>query len=248
MKKFGSFLFVVILTAGLTFVAVSGNFFMANLIIKSEERANQDILSALGGYQYAKYLDIKLVETLSESGDSIRNETSAKFVYNEDHEYDFAGHKKSIENIDGVETVIEFDFYYIDGILYIDNKNEEQKTKTTIQYEYALEEIFYFSFVVFWQPIDMFEEMGDEATFTPTIAFSSSPFYIGQDYNLNLIDEATEQNLNVTFKLDMLKHFRGMDYTFSQGEEGCSFCSNVYSYNKVLTLVIPNNLNTYVEA
>lgn len=247
MKKFIGFLFTVIITAGLTFVLVTGNFFMFNLVLKNQTKAVQELNEALAGYDYSKYYDLTVHENVVNGEDELTNETTLKVAYDEDHGLDFMGHKHSVEKTGTVEDVTEFNFYYVDGYLYINNEETEEKSKSALSFNSAVDQIFLFGEIVLIQTFDVGEEfIGEETIFSTQFATSFTPFYVGLAYSFH---EGTEEDLTeytVTFKLDMLKQFRGITYDVRMGTGSYNVITNILSYNKPLTLTIPSDLDTYL--
>lgn len=248
MKKFIGFLFTVIITAGLTFVLVSGNFFMFNLVLKNQTKAVQELNEVLAGFDYAKYYDMTVLEHIVNGDDELTNNITLKVAYDEDHGMDFMGHKRSVEKSGEIETVNEFDFYYVDGYLYINNEEAEEKSKSSLSFDNAIDNIFLFGEIVLIETFDVEEEfVGEETVFSTQLATSFSPFYVGLGYSFHngTSEDTTEYTL--TFKLDMLQQFRGISYNVRMGVASYNIATTVLSYNKPLTLTLPTDLETYLD-
>jgi len=248
MKKFIAFLFTILITAGLTFVLVSSNFFMFNLVIKNQAKAIQEINEVLAGFDYSKYYDMTVRENVVNDEGELINEITLKVAYSDDHGFDFMGHKKSTEKSGTIEEITEFDFYFVDGILYINNQEEEEKSKSSFSFDGALDEIFMSNEIVLIETFDIEEEfIDDETVFSTKFAASFSPFYVGLGYSFHKGTPEDLTEYKITFNLDMLKNFRGLTYEVRMGEVHYSVLTNVISYDKELTLTIPTDLDTYLD-
>lgn len=248
MKKFLAFLFTIIISAGLTFVMVSGNFFMFNLIIKNQTKAIQEINEAIAGFSYSKYYDMTVYENMVDGEDEVINQTSIKFAYNENYDFNFAGHKTQKERTGSTEEVTEYDFYYVDGVLYVNNPGTEEKSKSTLSLNNALGGIFQFYNIVLLEAFNIEAEfVNEETVFSTQFVASASPLYVGLSYSFHNGTAEDVMEYEITFSLDILKAYRGISYNVRMGEANSNFSTKVFSYNKPLTLTIPTDLETYLD-
>lgn len=133
--------------------------------------------------------------------------------------------------------------------MYLNNEEENSKTKTSRSFSSAMDSIISNYEVVLLGPIDISTEVvNDETTFNSSFAMSGSPFFVGLNYVFHNGTAEDSTEYTITFTIDMLKNYRGMDYDVRFGTGTWRIRSTVVSYNQELTLTIPTDLDTYAVA
>lgn len=243
MKKFLAWLIIIVLLAGGAFFALGNDMFMINLITQNRIKAAQDIEEELSGYRHAGSYNFSVVESAVNGEDTLSNVVTIKMIHSST-ESSLVAHSVLTTVESGVETVVERNFYYKEGYLYVDNLTETTKTKEEKGYGNSLDDIFTYADILFFPDTNIEEDFGDY-TFSSGFKFSTSPFYVGQQYNYST-EDALMGTIMLNFKFDMLRNYRGIYYSFGTETENYSIDTNVFGYNNISALTFPADLDTYV--
>lgn len=241
MKKFVAFLITILLIGSIAFLALGNDMFMLLVISQNKNKAAITLTEEVAGFNVWSNYDLKVVKEEKFNNEVITNEITFKSV-TDNNELAFVAQKKTIHKIDQAETSVTTKYYYKENNLYKDV--DGVKTSTTLTSTLALTQVFGTStamvFLVGLDPIDLFESAN---SFSAGVNFSLSPFYVGQNLKVNY--EVDNDKIEVVFKFDLFRNYRGLSYQESTATTTLNLNVHVLSINKAVQLNFPANFDAF---
>ena len=246
MKKFIAVLIVIVILGSLAIFTIANDFFMFNVIQKDRLRANAQIEEEVsGGFGNGNYYDLKVFAQSDNGTTTDTLEVSIKLLFDENGDECFVINSKETV-VAETTTITEINYYYYEGALYTENLTEETKTKTTISFSNAIDNVVPNYDVVFISNVDIDNEFKD-FEFTSSLMSNLNPFYLGQKYTYTLMTTETT-GFEIAFKFDLFRNYKGIDYIVHFDTATYTTKTDVLSYNKPFTLTMPSNLDSYIVA
>lgn len=248
MKKFIAFLFAFIFGGLISFAVFNNNMFLVLMLFQNKQTAETHLIEELSTFQYRSYFDLTLIEGYFDNQEDSEMEKTTHLLMVKDEEtdtYSFIADLTITERDGDVEETKVYTIYYMDDVVYVNNKTDEEKTKESTDFDGAISYPTNNANLLFIEPFLIENEFGEDFVSKIVPTYSTNPFFVG--VKLQLINDNDTYDLTYEFTFDFLGNYRGVKlgvaYDDGIAAEYVQFVVN-NANEKPITLDFPSDLAT----
>ena len=229
---------IAIIVVGVGSIFVLNDFAMTTLLSNNSNRSFYIVESVMENAFDSRYFEMDIYfesKAISSQTPSFTTSTVMKAIHYDNNTYGYT----AVENYD--ENT--FNLFYKEGVLYFNVDGTDYKNKQNYATAQASFQPYILQYLdghyIFPTTSGVLANKSQFESLKPSFIINSSPFYIGESFEINY---ETEKEI---YKLDVNGNLK--ERTYIKTYEGFEFLINIKytSINKAIVLEYPSDLNTY---